>query len=188
MAEEGEGEVAGADQRGAQAVADPNREAPQPHAGLRAVCLHPLGDRRPRAPGPAEWIKKRKLRDVSTCIGEHCSGFCRETRISSLMAGYKTRGRGACAPADWRPGSGPIRRRSQSVANDQRRRRQPNGRRPPPRTRPPLVLFADLSRLRRAPRIAQARSGTMRASHRLRSQRAYAALAFWRSRPDSTSA
>ncbi len=41
------GEVAGADQMAHLAVADPNRQAPQPHAGPCAVRLHPLGGRRP---------------------------------------------------------------------------------------------------------------------------------------------
>ncbi len=39
-------EVAGADQVAHYAVADPNRQAPQPHAGPRAVCLDALGRRR----------------------------------------------------------------------------------------------------------------------------------------------
>ncbi len=42
-----QGEVAVADQMAHLAVADPNRQAPQPHAGLCAVRLHPLGGRRP---------------------------------------------------------------------------------------------------------------------------------------------
>ena len=37
-----QGEVAGADQMAHIAVADPNRQAPQPHAGPCAVVLHPL--------------------------------------------------------------------------------------------------------------------------------------------------
>ena len=41
-----QGEVAVADQMAHLAVADPNRQAPQPHAGPRAVRLHPLGGRR----------------------------------------------------------------------------------------------------------------------------------------------
>ncbi len=41
-----QGEIAGADQVAHRAVADPNRQAPQPHAGSRAVRLHPLGGRR----------------------------------------------------------------------------------------------------------------------------------------------
>ena len=40
-----QGEVAGADQMAHYAVADPNREAPQPHAC--AGCLNALGRRRP---------------------------------------------------------------------------------------------------------------------------------------------
>ncbi len=40
-------EIAGADQVAHRAVADPNRQSPQPHAGPRAVRLHPLGGRRP---------------------------------------------------------------------------------------------------------------------------------------------
>jgi hypothetical protein len=40
-----QGEVAGADQVAHYAVADPNREAPQPHAPPPTVCLHPLGSR-----------------------------------------------------------------------------------------------------------------------------------------------
>jgi len=42
-----QGEVAIADQTAHLAVADPNRQAPQPHPGSCAVRLHPLGDRRP---------------------------------------------------------------------------------------------------------------------------------------------
>jgi len=42
-----QGEVAVADQTAHFAVADPNRQAPQPHAGPCAVRLHPLGGRRP---------------------------------------------------------------------------------------------------------------------------------------------
>jgi hypothetical protein len=42
-----QGEVAGADQMAHYAVADPNRQAPQPHAGPCAMRLHPLGGRRP---------------------------------------------------------------------------------------------------------------------------------------------
>jgi hypothetical protein len=38
-------EVAGAYQVAHYAVADPNRQAPQPHSGPRAVRLHPLGSR-----------------------------------------------------------------------------------------------------------------------------------------------
>jgi hypothetical protein len=38
--------LAGADQMADRAVADPNRQAPQPHAPPPAVCLHPLGSRR----------------------------------------------------------------------------------------------------------------------------------------------
>jgi hypothetical protein len=41
-----QGEVAGADQMAHRAVADPNRQAPQPQAPPPAVCLHPLGSRR----------------------------------------------------------------------------------------------------------------------------------------------
>jgi len=42
-----QGEVAVTDQTAHLAVADPNRQAPQPHAGPCAVRLHPLGGRRP---------------------------------------------------------------------------------------------------------------------------------------------
>ena len=35
-----QGEVAGADQVAHYAFADPNRQAPQPHARPRPVCLH----------------------------------------------------------------------------------------------------------------------------------------------------
>ena len=42
-----QGEVAGADQMAHLVVADPNRQAPQPHAGSRAVRLHAPGGRRP---------------------------------------------------------------------------------------------------------------------------------------------
>ena len=42
-----QGEVAGADQTAHLVVADPNRQAPQPHAGPCAVRLQPLGGRRP---------------------------------------------------------------------------------------------------------------------------------------------
>jgi len=41
-----QGEVAVADQTAYLVVADPNRQAPQPHAGPCAVRLHPLGGRR----------------------------------------------------------------------------------------------------------------------------------------------
>ena len=41
-----QGEVAVADQMAHLAVADPNRQAPQPHAGSRAVRLDALGGRR----------------------------------------------------------------------------------------------------------------------------------------------
>ena len=40
-------EVAAADQMAHRAVADPNRQAPQPHTGPRAVRLHAAGGRRP---------------------------------------------------------------------------------------------------------------------------------------------
>ena len=40
-----QGEVTCADQVTHYAVADPNRQAPQPHSGPRAVRLHPLGSR-----------------------------------------------------------------------------------------------------------------------------------------------
>jgi hypothetical protein len=41
-----QGKVAGADQMAHRAVVNPNRQAPQPHSGPRAVRLHPLRSRR----------------------------------------------------------------------------------------------------------------------------------------------
>jgi hypothetical protein len=41
-----QGEVAGADQMAHRAVADSNRQAPQPHTGPRAMRLEALGGRR----------------------------------------------------------------------------------------------------------------------------------------------
>jgi hypothetical protein len=60
-------EVAGADQMAHRAVADPNREAPQPRSGPRAVRLHPLGSRRLETP----------------CI---CSATFRQSRWGHLWA------------------------------------------------------------------------------------------------------
>jgi hypothetical protein len=50
-----QGEVAGADQMTHLTVAYPNGQAPQPHAGPRAVRLHPLGARRPET-GYIWWV------------------------------------------------------------------------------------------------------------------------------------
>jgi hypothetical protein len=61
-----QGEVAGADQMADGAVTDPNRQAPQPHSGPRAVRLHALGSRRleTRYVG---WIAIRQRVAVGRC-------------------------------------------------------------------------------------------------------------------------
>jgi hypothetical protein len=59
-------EVAGADQMAHRAVTDPNRQAPQPHSGARAVRLDALGSRRldTRYSG---WVAIRQRVAVGRC-------------------------------------------------------------------------------------------------------------------------